>query len=128
MATDSLDNFSDAQSSPPEIVGQLQKRISYLENALKGYEGLKAAYEAAQWELRELKAGRVDGKIDVAPYSPKMRDTTQQHDESDDGYEHHGQMILGELPGTCRYFGNASPAYSIVCLPVLVLPIKLTLA
>ena len=82
--------------------------IAYLEHSMRGYELLQKAYLTLQKEVRDLReqSRRLD---------PIQEDAVHQWGTSTDGVVHdHGHLILGELPGTCRHFGNASPAYTMV--------------
>lgn len=86
-------------STPAE---SLPQRISALEKAVKDQEMLREALRAAQKEIRELKD------------SARMASGGHQSEDSC-APRQHGQLILGEVAGTCRFFGNASPAYLLVC-------------
>lgn len=94
--------YTTAERSASTHAESLQKRISALQKTVEDQEMLRDALRAAQKEIRDLKDS---ARMVSSGHRPEDSWAPRQH----------GQLILGEVAGTCRFFGNASPAYLLVC-------------
>ncbi|RSH82129.1 hypothetical protein EHS25_006062 [Saitozyma podzolica] len=90
-----------AEPTASTYAESLQQRISALQKTVEDQEMLRDPLRAAQKEIRELKD------------SARMASSGHRPEDSWAPGQH-GQLILGEVAGTCRFFGNASPAYLLL--------------